>query len=554
MLKNKRIKIIALLSLSALALVGCSKDEKKLPTDFEDNLFDMSAVNNPDVDGNDKEHYYSAVSSESEIHQKALDEILVNISKVAHGYKDDSVKNHDVSEIVKEHEKVSVSDNYQQVASDTSSESNLTRRAKKSISDVSKNGNYSKDNLFYENKFAQYLNDSFYYLDVDMDKVDHDGRLVTPQLEFDDVFSKCDFYDTYMEHEYFKDMRINYLTSEYIYNKSYASIGNSNARKVQIVSLTDRSDEPGAAKKLLNAYIKDYVLGDKVDDDFYTLSRLWKGITKDTADSIQAGRYGSEIVLTAEEENWLRENDILPSGKKFDAQSSGTLLGKVLSDKEKLDAGKDDYFRVDSSLESTYTGSYTYDIDTGVRKAVDDIATKNLVTSGIYLSSSGISGIPSALSTRIFSPKISTDKTEVDKMKADPTYKKDITVYHNGYRYLTVADTLTGTNDDIIYYDADSKTYYLTRLLDVVDTNALSTSSSSNSIYDTAEKKEQIAREVAYTMSTTGSYKNNSIVYWLSRTKLNFSDEDFMKWLNDNYKDIFKKDNPYSKEEKIVLE
>ena len=134
-------------------------------------------------------------------------------------------------------------------------------------------------------------------------------------------------------------------------------------------------------------------------------------------------------------------------------------------------------------------------------------------------------------------------------MKEHPGTKKDISLYgKDGYRYLTVADSSTGTNDDIIYYDASSKTYYLTRLLDVVDTSSLALNSST-SVYDTAEKKEQIAREIAYVMSTAGSYKTNSAVYWFSRTKFKYSDEDFLEYMKTTYKDVFKSDNPYTPKE-----
>ena len=402
-----------------------------------------------------------------------------------------------------------------------------------------------------------YLNETYYYLNFNLSEVSNQGKLLTPFLQYSDIFSNNANYQTYMQKELQDDMRINYLTAEYIYQKSYASIGNSNARKVQIIALTDRSDEPGAAKKLLNAYIQDYVKGDKKDKDFSVLSRLWKGITPDAANEIANSRYGSEIVLSADEEQWLREKDILPSDKNQDATSSGTLVGKVLADKKKLEAVRDNFHQVDTSLESTYTGSYAYDYKTGVRKAIDDIATKNLVTEGIYLSSSGISSIPSDLSSRIFSPKISTEKSTIDLMKKDAAegkdVRRDITVYgKDGYRYLTTSDTISGTNDNLFYYDASSKTYYLTRILDVVSASALSTTNTS-SIYDTAEKKEQIAREVAYTMSTTGSYKTNSIVYWLSRTDIKYSDEDFLEYMKSNYKDVFKSDNPYASEDKIVL-
>lgn len=551
MLKSKKIKSLGLLAVSVLALVGCDSDEVKYPTDYDKAIFDNIEKN--DAYENDFRHYYQSVSSSSDIYQKAVNQILLDVSEVGHEYANGTGKN--VYSIKKDYNKNSVADNIESIAS--LNEDNLSYRAKDSMTTTAKGGSYSKDNLFYESKYAKYLNETYYYLNFDLASISDAGKLLTPELKYADIFSNNENYKTYMEKELYADMKINYLTAEYIYQKSYASIGNSNARKVQVISLTDRSDEPGDAKKLLNAYIKDYIMGDKKDSDFSVLSRLWKGLTKSKADSVQANRYGSEIVLSAEEEQWLRDNDILPSDASQDATSSGTLLGKVLADEKKLEDGRNNIHQVDTSLESTYTGSYSYDYKTGVRKAIDDIATKNLVTEGIYLSSSGISSIPSDLSSRIFSPKIATDKSTVDLMKKDAqegvNNRRDITIYgKDGYRYLTTSDTLSDSNENLFYYDASSKTYYLTRILDVVSASALSKTNTS-SIYDTDEKKEQIAREVAYTMSTTGSYKTNSIVYWLSRTDIKYSDEDFLEYIKSNYKDVFKKDNPYSDEEKIVL-
>ena len=121
--------------------------------------------------------------------------------------------------------------------------------------------------------------------------------------------------------------------------------------------------------------------------------------------------------MTEAEVDWLRKNKVLPSDSANDAVSSNTLVGKVLSDEKKLQAGKDNVNVVDTSLESTYTGSYAYTVETGVRKAIDDIVKSNLVTEGIYLSSSGITGIPSDLSTRIFSTKLTTNKNLIKQMK-----------------------------------------------------------------------------------------------------------------------------------------
>ena len=541
MLKNKRKYSIALLACTAL--VGCD-DEVKLPLDYEEAVFTVDST----VVGNTKEKYYDAVTSSSDVYKRVVDDILLRIAEIAH---DNSGKNgSNVYTLTPDSFKGSVADNDAATYKgkhygELNAAENVTRRAEDAMVTSVKGGSYTKDNLFLETKYAQYLKDNYYYLDINLDDFESEGKLLTPYLEYEDIFTDSAQYRTYQEKELSNDTKINYLTAEYIYTKSRASIGNSNARKVQIIGLTDRSDEPGAAKNLLNAYIDDYVFGDKVDPDFPVLSRLWKGITKTTADSVKEGRY-DDVVLTAEEETWLREKDILPATADRDAAASSTLAGKILEDRTKLELGKTDYNFYDSTLENTYTGSYSYDIGTGVRKAFDDLATQNFVTEGIYLSSSGVESVPSDLSSRIFSPKITTNKNLIKEMQENPGTKKDITLYgKDGFRYLTTADAQSGTNEDIIFYDASSKTYYLTRVLDVVDTASLS-ETSSTTMYDTAEKKEQISREVAYVMSTTGSYKTNAAVYYLSRTKIKYSDEDFLEYMKTNYKDVFKKENPYT--------
>ena len=250
-------------------------------------------------------------------------------------------------------------------------------------------------------------------------------------------------------------------------------------------------------------------------------------------------------------------NLIVDSGEDSTYTYYGTLAGKVVDDQKKLIDGQNNMNLADTSLESTYTGSYTYDFTTGVRRAIDDIATTDLVTNGIYLQSDGVSGIPTSISDRIFSTNITIDKTEIANMKANPgTNNYDITTYGaDGYRYLTVANTVatpgsgdTLTPDDIIFYDKDSRTYYLVRILDVINTQSMS-KSSTTSIYDTDEKREQIGREVAYVMSTTGSYKTEAIVYWLRRVRdIKYSDDGFLEYMKSNYPELFRTESPYDDE------
>lgn len=580
MLKGNKIKLLPVLALATLTLSSCSTDYPRYPEDYQDKLFGNE--NFDDVYGNQREDYYDGVLTSDEVYSNTVDEILLDISKVAHGY-EEGKPGTDVTKIIDDASKTA----YYSVADgkDTGSSNfdNLHERASRNVLSGANTDSYKIDNLFYEKKYVQYLKEQF-QLPVGFDEsvIPETGLLVTPDMTFDEVFAGD--YDSYMEKYQYDDLTINYLTSEYIYTKSFSSIGNTNARKVQIIGLTDREDDPGAARQLLDAYVADYIMGDNPeylgkDPDFTVLSRLWKGITAEdinalvdkeayrtSEDGVEPATYDEEayqaacaamreryrsVILSDEEAAWLKEKGILPQDGGLEDQ--GTLAGKIAQDQHKLEKAYDDngsfnMDKLDTDLESQYTGSYTYDYRTGLRMAYDDIAEQDLVTDGIHLSSDGLSNIPTDLKDRIFSTDITTEKDDIRKMKEagadNDNAGIDITTYMaDGNRYLTIPGTAaTDEGSSILYYDTGSRTYYITRILDVVDNDALGSFDEPNadSIYDTPEKQERIAREVAYAMSTTGSYKSNSTIYWLRRTKIDYSDEDFLEYMKTNYQDLFR--------------
>lgn len=567
MLKSKKNKFAVLLSaVSILSLASCSSDPVKLPDDYSDNLF-------PDIPGNSvvqdtKEDYYNNLTDSDKVYENTVNQILLALSDIAHDNKG-GTDGSSVVNVINDDYDGSVADG---TIPEASTADNLLNRAEQSLVDIAGNGTYEKDNLFRERLYVDSLLRNLTLTEDPLNGDNPAGVLVTPGMEFDDIFAgDKNIYHQYMEDNLYDDMRINYLVTEYIYKKSYASIGNTNARKVEIIGLTDREDRPGAAKNLLDAYVNDYVFGEHAsspDAGFKVLSKLWKGITSDVVSQLtlsDENRY-KNVELSEEETTWLADNHLLSAANPDTTYHYNyTLSGKVMDDKDKLDAGRDDMNLLDTSLESTYTGSYTYDYNTGVRMAIDDIATANYVTDGIYLQSDGVSGLPDSINTRVFSTNYDIDEGHIKEMKDNPgTIKYDITTYGNdGYRYLTVPNTVASsgssdhvTPDDIIFYDKDSRTYYLVRILDVVNTQSMSTNENStyNSIYSNdAAKREQIAREVAYTMSTTGSYKTEAVVYWLSRTNINYSDEDFLEYMKTNYPELFRTDSPYADEPKITL-
>jgi hypothetical protein len=585
---NHRITT-SLLALAMLTLASCSTTKIKYPTDYNSTLYSdvdtFAADKAVTVVENNKEQYYKNVLSTEGVYKEAVNQILLAIASEAHNYDATTKTGTNVNAVSSDAITASSVLDSTTLPTLSAKNENLQNRAKLSMESTSRNGTYAKDNLFYENKFLTSLKENFTLgaVNADVTLNDLNGLLVTPFMTYDNIYGtdsknndNITRYQYYFKNSLYEDMQINYLTSEYIYNKTYSAIGNSNARNVQVIALTDRSDEQaiGSAKKLLDAYVRDYIKGSGTvtnlvgtDKDFSVLSRLWKGISKDVIDGVSTTdtdadlekRYGlvngtrnsTSVVLTDDEKAWLKTNGLIGDDVR---QNNYTLAGKVTKDQDTLDKGIADLNKADTTLESTYTGSYTYDIATGVRKAIDDIATKSLVTKGVYLKSDGLSSLPTALKERVFSLDMTTSADDITYMKANPDTSKDsITVYEkDGFRYVTKTGTLNGSDtDNIIYYDSSSKTYYLVRILDVASSSSLSTTNT-DSMYS-ADQKAYFARQIAYAMSTTGTYKTDSAIYWLRRTKISYSDDAFLTYMKTNYKDLFKTTSSVDSEDKISI-
>ena len=574
--KTKRVLPI-LETLLLLSSCSTSSDPVKYPSDYKDKIFDNSVINSdPNIIGNDWKHYYDdVIPSKSSIYTNLLTQMLVDVSTVAHNNDGTEGSGSDVTRIMKDFDNQAHSVYKDGEYSSSVAYDNVKERAKdKMFSTVTVDSANVKDNLFYESKFvsAQQL---AYTLGGTFDdtKVSSQGVLVNPNTTYEDVFKAGDQYSYYLEKTYYNDLKIQYLTADYIYNKSYASIGNSTARKVQIVKLTDRTDNVGAAKRLLQAYVEDYISNPSSpllgkDPEFKVLSKLWKGITSSFVDSIEGGafssRYDENTYLTSEEISWLKDKKLMTD------TTSDLAIGKIMADKKKLDkmdidnpANENPYSSYISELEDTYTEKYKLSIGVGLRNAVDKIVKDNYVTEGIYTSSDSIDSLPAALKNNIFSVNLALDKSTVDNMKN----KKDkdgkdsdnyvsidgVSIFQaDGNRYIINNGSTSSDDNKIIYYDSENKAYYLVRILDAVSNASLS-QSSTTSMYDSAKKKEQIAREVAFKLASSDTYKKEATIYYLRRLNIDYSDSDFLNYLKENYKDLFKTESTYDQEPKLYI-
>ena len=300
-------------------------------------------------------------------------------------------------------------------------------RDRQYLIDAVSSGTYDKDYKFNEEKYVASLTKNLYNVTCPAEGANKD-YVITSDSTYADIF-KCD-YSEYIEKVVKPSILKKRLISDYIYNESYSSIGSTNARKVKLIAISDSTDKPGMAAKLVKYFVKNYIDTETPLDgegNLEVLGRLWRGID-------------------------IKESD----GTTLDTLHTlgiTTLNDKIDEDVTKIDLSDKD--KTDLNLESKYTGSYTYSLAKGIELARNSLRKEDYITEGYYLKSNGLSSLPSELKSRIFTSNYNIDSSST---------KKDVTVtMKNGKRYLT--SPLTESNstdaDSVVYYDSSSKTYYI---------------------------------------------------------------------------------------------
>lgn len=472
---SNKLKTFGILGLSAIAMMmtSCSSD---FPTNYPTNAGDQIVEVDSSIDSpyNTLEKYYETLTGDA-LNARLLDKILYDLAI----------------------EKCDIDATW------------LDNEVKERMIDSVSSGSYDTDYKFDEIKYVRSLTSNLYDI-KNLDKANSD-YVILPKTEYASIeecynaIFKCDYSD-YIEKYLKPEIIREKLVAQYIYDESYSSIGSTNARNVKIIAITDRSDKPGMARKLINYFLDTYVKVENSENySLEILAKLWKGV--DTTDA---------------------EKELLKS------RNIENMYDKIKEEIAKIDLDEKD--KSDLALESQYTGSYTYSIQKGEELATNSLRKENYITEGYFLRSTGLSSLPDALRTRIFSSNYTTDGGTT----------KDVTrTMPNGIRYVTAPQSEQGSTDDIVYYDSSSKTYYITEIHDVISSAVLRRNDSDSE--EVIASKKSRATTVAFEMATTSSYENNSIVFYLEELedagKISWHDESFYNYISSNYPDVFEEDD-----------
>lgn len=515
-MNNKKIGK-ALLSLAFISLLAsCSETIVNYPSNEDDNVVTVTGDDNGDVTDNQYADIYKDISSSSSASSNTLDNILYNMAVGTNGYL---------------------------TGDNAISDTDIAKKYKKSMLDSAMGGTFSVDNKFDEYRFALSIMSSGYTVKTSTGATDiasikaaaHTPQVINPDLningsaatqdeKFTNTFS-LDYTD-YIDRYFKPTITRQYLTAYYIYNNSYSSIGNTSARDITMVKITDRDDKPGEAIKLIRAWVKDKINTD--DYDLHNLARLWKGVD-----------------VTAAEQTWLDNNNISNLSSKIDEEVNKICDNFTGTTTDWSSVTSKSEYTTDSSLESTYTGSYTYSIEKGYDLARRNLEVSSLITEGTYLNSSTISDAPSTLKSNIFSSNIKTSTADIDKIVDGTTKDATSIVRHNSgadnqydVRYVAPSITISGNNDTvdkIVTYDSSTKSYFIVQLNSIVTTSIIAQNTSD----DAAAKatKKTLAMNAAYEMSSTDTNKKSAIVWFLTNNTIDYSDPDFYNYIKTNYPD-----------------
>ena len=400
-----------------------------------------------------------------------------------------------------------------------------------------------------------------------------DQKIITPEYDEEQVFdakyihrnnyqsnwkySETESKDTtvrFVEDEIIPQIYRSLLVEQYLLDESYNNLGRSSARKVNVISISDNANNDKMADYLMKYFVRDVIGGGKVtageDDIHYVDDKDFKAVSS------------AVVGVTAAAQTYISAVNSLYPGAFVPAQIKavdnilgtgaidyyeGTDFGDMMENFKKITLNPN---TTDESVESDYTGSYTYPISVGYQIKTNELQTKNYFTDGWFISTNSVADLPDSIKTRLFNIGVSTvlDNNETKDRFDTTTYtvpegESKLVAKINGKYYLKVANKQTGANprDDILFKEGGK--YYVVQIEEAVSGSKLAEGSE---VYENdasnRDRKDDIINEVARVVSNNDTYKTLSTKHWLEKAAIKYHDTKVYDYFKENYPDLFSDD------------
>jgi len=339
---------------------------------------------------------------------------------------------------------------------------------------------------------------------------------------FKDLFAT---YKNYIELNILPDIYRSELTAQYLYTQNIYQIRNTMARKIDYVALSENSDYNGKVKDLMNAYCKLIVNAGKQDAyDFTWLDRVNKGAEATIiADTMAQALYT--------EAGWTLRH-ITVGGQNYDYYCESVFGTTCLKYQKLLDKTTRDETEL-SNIEADFTSNGAYTKETGFKIKLNQLLADNNTEYDWYTSGT-LNGIPADMATRAFKIQVAN---ELDDDDATEKYLRKIAddgaTTKNAY--LMPANYETGT--EYPYLVQDSSKYYIVKVEEA--TKAAKLNESYVNDYYGDEKAEIIARKIAYSLSSSDTWKKAANTYYVEQMATIFHDDYVLEYFEHTFPEIF---------------
>lgn len=350
-------------------------------------------------------------------------------------------------------------------------------------------------------------------------------------------------YSDYVNREIIPDILNTLLVEQYILDNQYTTLSRTQARKVNYVSITTDTSNVNSARKLIETFVGKYIVGADPETpiDFTILQDAWIGNVfdfktneilvekKEANDLLKEANF--ELIKTHDDTDKLLfegKNTTYIDGKTEHHFYKNTEYGNLLMNFAKINNDVND--TVSNEQQSSFSNSGAYSVTKGFEIKNDELKTHDFTVNEWGTKDNGLSNLPSAIKDILFKYNVSVDTPT----NTEDFNQSDYVVEESGHYFLKKQDAQSEQLIDSIVL-RDSSTFYIVEIEDAISQSKLSLNSND---YDVT-KKEEIAREIGYTMASGDTYKNSAYLHYLEELDIQYHDQSIYDYMLETYPDLF---------------
>jgi len=344
-------------------------------------------------------------------------------------------------------------------------------------------------------------------------------------------------YQNYIEITVLPDIYRNELTSQYLYGENFGTLRMTSSRKVDYIKLAENGQYSYSVLNLMKAYCSEVITKGLTESyGFPFLNALYKGTSAEYIANLPAA---DRAAATAKantiygEAGWTTSS--VTVGSTVFSTYAQSSLGTIITSYNKL---KDNRFDDDATVRNDFTGTGAYTVETGFDIKYQSLLSTDASAHGWYIAG-GLDALPSSLKDRAFLVQVAN---EVDSVSDTAVHELQYGWYVGGSYYLTPANYETSTAYP--YLVTDGTNYYIVKVEEAVKAAKITVSASADSPYydkvrGTYGVAQEIARKVAYSLSSSDTWKKAAKTYFVNEMALIYHDTYVYNYFKTTFPDLF---------------